>query len=75
VADAYELADISPASDGFWSKLDEIEISLEAALAHRPMGDIEITQACNAAMKAFSSSVTKERRDQQARAAAAESGS
>lgn len=62
-----EFLEHSP-SDAFWQRYLEIDKELGKKLAVRPIGNLEIDAACNAALKAFSSAIND---DQRARAAAA----
>lgn len=56
----YEHADISPASDDFWAAVNAIEAQLVKELVVRPIGDFEITRACQKAEKAFRSALATE---------------
>lgn len=58
-------------SDAFWSEVERIDRRLGTALQVRPLAEMEIGMAQRAAMAAFTAAVSKERRDQQARAATA----
>jgi hypothetical protein len=68
VEDLYEktFLDFAP-SDGFWNRFLSIESELGKKLGARPIGNLEIDAACNAAFKAFTSAINDEQR---ARAAA-----
>lgn len=56
-----EFLEYSP-SDAFWHRYVEIDRELGKKLAARPIGNLEIDAACNAAFKAFSSAINDEQR-------------
>lgn len=68
LAEIYDRADLCGGAD-FWLRVDAIDKELSVQLAKRPITEIEISQACTAAERAFTLAL----RDEQARARAEES--
>lgn len=67
IEDTYErvFLDHTP-GDEFWTRMIAIDAELGKKLSVRPIGNMDIDAACNAAFKAFNSAINDER----ARAAA-----